>query len=378
MKFTIERADFFPAVQTVLNVVSPKATLPIISNILLQLQEKKLTLNATDLDISIQTHLAVSKGEDGAITLPSKKLAEIVRELPDAAITVQVEGKQATIKCGKGKYQLMGMDWEDFPQFPEALGGQVFKMDKSLLAKMIFKTLYSTSKDETRPALNGVLWHIAEAGMRMVATDGHRLAKIDVKQGGPSGLETDIILPAKTLSQLLRLFGDQDGDVEVTVAENHVVFTFAGTTLYSRVIEGTYPNYEQVIPTNNENTLTVDRETLHAAVRRVSILSNSLTHQVKFDLSKSRLELSASDRDIGGEAKDDLEAKYTGENLQIGYNSYYLLEILKHMDSPEVVFELSTSVSAGIMKPSSHPKGEDYLCLIMPLRITDESAEPKT
>ncbi len=378
MKFAIERGEFLPAVQTVLNVVSPKATLPIISNILIRLEGTKLFLCATDLDISIQTQLLVTSGEDGAIALPARKLAEIVRELPDAKITIQVKGKQSTINCGKGTFQLMGMTEEDFPQFPEALSGQMFKMNQSLLSKMINKTLYSTSKDETRPALNGVLWQVSEKEMRMVATDGHRLAKMAVQQGGPPAFEKDIIVPAKTLNQLLRLFGEQDGQVSVTIAESHIVFSLEGTTLYSRVMEGPYPNYEQVIPQDNDKVLMVDREALYAAVRRVSILSNSLTHQVKFDLSKDSLVLTASDRDIGGEARDTLGAKYSGENLQIGYNAHYIMEILKHMDSPDVKFELSTAVRAGLMKPTSQPDGEDYLCLIMPLRITDEPIEHKS
>lgn len=375
MKFAVERAEFLPAVQAALNIVSPKATLPIISNVLLRLQGKNLALYATDLDTSIRTQLFVSKGEDGTITLPAKKLAEIVRELPDSTITVQIEDKEATINCGKGKYKLMGIDSEDFPQFPEVVGGQSFKVKQSILAKMIHKTLYSTSKDETRPALQGVLWHIEEKEMKMVATDGHRLARIGVLQGGPPGFEKDVILPARMLSQLLRLFEEEDAEVEVTVAENHVVFSLRSTTLYSRVIEGPYPDYQQVIPTDNDKKLTVDREALHATMRRVSTLSNSLTHQVKFDLSKDLVVLSASDRDIGGEARDGLEAKYTGENLQIGYNAHYIMEILKHMDSSDVIFELASPVRAGLVKPLPQSEDEDYLCLIMPLRLTGESAE---
>jgi DNA polymerase-3 subunit beta len=166
--------------------------------------------------------------------------------------------------------------------------------------------------------------------------------------------------------------------MEITIGENHLVFSLDRTTLYSRVLEGPYPNYQQVIPTENDKEIMVDRETLHSAVRRVSTLSNSLTHQVRFDLSSGLMALSASDRDIGGEASDKIEAKYTGENLQIGYNAHYILEILKHIDSPEVTFELSTSVRAGLMKPSSQQEGEDYLCLIMPLRLTDESVQKKS
>jgi DNA polymerase-3 subunit beta len=173
----------------------------------------------------------------------------------------------------------------------------------------------------------------------------------------------------------LRLFGEGDADIKMDVTENQVIFSLDGTTLYSRLIEGPYPDYEQVIPKDNDKRLGVDSEALLGAVRSVSTLSNAMTHQVKFALSKGRVTLSASDRDLGGEAKYDLDAKYDGDELQIGYNANYIMEILKHIDSPEVVFELSTPVRAGLLKPSPQPGDEDYVCLIMPLRLTDESAE---
>ncbi|MFC1682994.1 DNA polymerase III subunit beta [Candidatus Zixiibacteriota bacterium] len=322
MKFTVERAQFLPAVQAVLNVVSSKATLPIISNILIQLEGKQLSLYATDLDTSIRTKLPISEGEKGAIALPAKKLSEIVRELPEGQIEIQVDDKKATIRYENGHFNLMGMDSEDFPPFPEPISGQSFTVNQSLLAEMIHKTLYSTSKDETRPALQGVLWHVDEKEMLMVATDGHRLARVTLSKGGPAGFTKDIIIPSKTLNQLLRLFGEEEVDVEVSVTENQMIFSIADTTLYSRLIEGPYPDYTQVIPADSDKKLTVDREILHTAIRRVSTLSNALTHQVKFDLSKKRVLLSASDRDVGGEAQVELKADYSGDDLQIGYNAH--------------------------------------------------------
>jgi DNA polymerase-3 subunit beta len=187
MKFAVSRSEFLPAVQAALNVVSARATLPIISNILLQLQGEDLALYATDLDTSIRTRLTVSKGTDGAIAIPAKKLAEIIRELPDAPIQVQTDGTKIKMTCGKGKFGLTGMDSEDFPPFPEPAGGQSITLKQSALAKMIQRTLYSTSKDETRPALQGVLWHIDGERMSMVATDGHRLAKFSIPMKGPAG-----------------------------------------------------------------------------------------------------------------------------------------------------------------------------------------------
>ncbi|MCK4273032.1 DNA polymerase III subunit beta [bacterium] len=375
MKFSVNRTEFFPAVQAVYNVVSPKATLPIISNILFRLEGEKLALYATDLDISIRTQLIVSSAEDGSVTLPAKKLVELVRELPDTTIQMNIKDKKATMTCEKGNYQLTGMDSDEFPAFPEAPSGETFKISQSALAKMIHKTLYCISKDETRPALQGVFWQIEEKKMSMVATDGHRLAKIVMQEEGPDKVVKDVIVPAKALNQILRLFGEQDEDVEVCVTENQIIFSLGNTTLYSRLIEGPYPDYTQVIPKEEENdkSLIVNREQLLATIRRVSTLSNSLTHQVKFNMSPGNVQLCASDRDLGGEAKDDLKAEYSGKDIQIGYNSHYIIEILKNIDSEKVTFELSTAVRACLVKPFS--KEEDYLCLIMPLRLTEETKE---
>jgi DNA polymerase-3 subunit beta len=383
MKFTVPRSEFLPAVQSVLNVVSPRATLPIIANILMQLKGQELSLYATDLDTSIRTQVPVTKGEDGAIALPAKKLAEIVRELPDADIHFAADGTKAKMTCGKGTFGLAGMDSEDFPPFPEVLSGQTMILKKSLLSRMIHHTIYSTSKDETRPALQGVLWHLDGERMIMVATDGHRLAKISepMTTAGEDASKitaTDIIIPAKTLNHLLRLFDEEDAEIKLNIMENQVIFSLNGTTLYSRLIEGPYPDFEQVIPKDNDKTLRVDREEIYSAMRSVSTLSNALTHQVKFDLSAGKVILTASDRDLGGEAKMELEkekTEYQGEDLQIGYNANYIMEIMRHIDSPEVIFELSTPVRAGLLKPSRQPEGEEYLCLIMPLRLTDEAGE---
>jgi DNA polymerase-3 subunit beta len=198
---------------------------------------------------------------------------------------------------------------------------------------------------------------------------------VTLSKGGPAAFTKDIIVPSKTLNQLLRLFGEEETDIEVSVTENQMIFTLDGTTLYSRLIEGPYPDYTQVIPADSDKKLIVDREVLHAAMRRVSTLSNALTHQVKFDLSKKGVLLSASDRDVGGEAQVELKAEYSGDDLQIGYNAYYIMEILRHLESDQVVFDLSTPVRAGLIMPAPQNENEEYLCLIMPLRLTEETTE---
>jgi DNA polymerase-3 subunit beta len=233
------------------------------------------------------------------------------------------------------------------------------------------KALFAISRDETRPALNGVFWQMKDDYLTMVATDGHRLAKIARKDLKIGGYTKDIIVPPKVLENLVRLLGEDPGEVGVIINESSIVFIFGNIILTSRLLEGPYPNYNQVIPKDNNKMLNVDREILNAAVRRVAILSNSLTHQVKFSLKADELELSATNFDLGGEAKEKLKVQYKNEDMEIGYNSNYILDILRHVEGDEVRFELNTPTSAAIIRSSEIDEKEDYFFLVMPLRLLD-------
>jgi DNA polymerase-3 subunit beta len=371
MKFKTDRANLHGAASKLLSIVPPKTTLPILSNILFDLEGEHLSMKVTDLDVSMTAKINVQPQKAGSIAVPAKVFFEIVRELPDFELEVSSHESRLEIRCGSGSYKMSGFPPDDFPKLPDVHIARQIRMNGSALARMIRKALFAVSRDETRPALNGILWHESEQGLNLVATDGHRLAKVvrgDMKIGGYS---KDIIVPPKVLENLVRLMGDEPGEIGVIINESSIVFVLENEILTSRLLEGPYPNYEQVIPRDNNKILTVDREILNAAVRRVAILSNSLTHQVKFGLKSDQLELSATNFDFGGEAREKLSVNYKSEDMEIGYNANYIAEILKNVEGDEVNFELNTPTTAAVVKPSKKEENEDYFFLVMPLRLLD-------
>ncbi len=374
MKFTISKSQFEEVLQIVMNAIPSKTTLPILGNILVSAEDNEITFSATDLDISVSTTLKLKPSKKGTFTVPAKTINEIVRELPQSEIQVELSGSRVEIKAERGSYKLSSISPDEFPRLPEYKKAKEIRIPGKDVSRMVRKTQFAVSTDETRPALNGILWQTAGDKMVMVATDGHRLARMRIDNSKLSGVADDLIIPPKAMNYLNRIIGEEDIEIGVVFGDKNITFSIPGdndalTVISSRLIEGPYPNYEQVIPDDNDKRLIVNREELHAAVRRVSILSNSLTHQVRFAMDKNNLELSATNVDLGGEAKEVLPCEYGGERLELGYNASYVADVLKQIDSEEVVFELSTPVAAGIIYAAD--KKEDYLCLIMPLRLAE-------
>ncbi|UCE19049.1 MAG: DNA polymerase III subunit beta [Gemmatimonadota bacterium] len=369
MNFNVKQSEILKGLQAILSIIPSKSTLPILSNAAFQNGENELSISATDLDVSIITHIPVRTKTEGEITLPAKKVAEVIRELPDKTLEFNLEKEQMRITSPLGTYKILGFRKDEFPDIPQNIEGTEIKVDGSLLHRMIEKSVFAYSTDETRPALNGVLWHIKKDEMRMVATDGHRLAKIVNTEKIKRETEKEVIIPAKALNCLNRFRSEEDELEKIIIGDNHVLFELGRTRIFSRLIAETYPNYERVIPSDNDKILKVNRDILSSSVKRVSILSNAITHQVKFSLNKDKIILSALDQEIGGEANEEIDAEYNGEPMDVGYNAQYLLEILSHIESEEVKFELSTPTTAGIIYPSEQKEHEDYLCLIMPLRL---------
>ena len=262
---------------------------------------------------------------------------------------------------------------------PTALDGVSLSLgdneaETNVLADMINKTVFAVSGDDTRPVFNGVLWRIDAQGMEMVATDGSRLAcyrkAIDLQEQVQGDQETAVIVPPQALNQIVKLLGSHKGPVKVTLGETQILFDMGHAHVLSRLIEGPYVNYAQVIPQNNKKELRIASEDLLPAVRRVSILSSSYTRQVRFKLNSGQVELSAASPEIGGEAREVVPAQYSSEEIEVGYNAQYLMEILRRMDTSEVRFELNDHVTAALLRPTEQKEGEDYFCLLMPLRPT--------
>lgn len=369
MKLKIVKSKLLEFLQIVLTAVPSKSALPILGNILLEASEDGVTLAATDLEISISTRMEIKPDKPGAITVQAKTFAEIIRELPETELTLSSESNRIEVSTKTGHFKISGIPADEFPKIPEYNSAKEIRISGRDFVKMVRMTSFAVSVDESRPALNGILWQTSGDKMIMVATDGHRLAKIGMDNTKLRGMSDDIIVPPKAMNAVVKLIGDNDSEIGVVFGEKNVMFRVNNSIVSSKLFEGPYPNFEQVIPTDNEKRLVVGRELLMSAVRRVSILSNSLTHQVKFGLSNNKLTLSATNVDLGGEAKEDIPCEYKDDKMELGYNATYIEDILKQIDGEEVVFELSTPVSAGVIY--SADRKEDYICLIMPLRLAE-------
>ena len=398
MKVVIEREELVRGIQVVLDIVPSKSALPVLSNILVDATPDGINLSATDLDISIICGINGKVEEPGSTTVPARKFNEIIRELPDESIRLEASEGRVTIKRQsglEGTYALMSVPAEEFPELPSEIEGPEMNfggeddenndgLNGDLIRQMVAKTVFAVSRDETRPVLNGVLWQVREGRMTMVATDGHRLVKFSKSLPGPQGKQvvTEAIVPPRPLNHLVKLLSGGSTLEQIKFGQNHLLFTLSDgrdvdgegaqtIRLYTRLMEGPYVDYEQVIPTGNQKRLYVSNSVLAPAVRRVAILASSQTHQVKIELGENKILLSPNSQEIGGEAQETIEAQYSDEAMSIGYNSGYLSDVLKRIDSDDIVFELDSPVTAGIIRPVDQVEGEDYLCLLMPLRLND-------
>jgi DNA polymerase-3 subunit beta len=371
MKLTITREQFQEGLVAVAASVPAKTTLPILSNILLEATKDGIRLSGTDLDISVSTTVAASVDQDGAITLPARKLVEIIRELPSAAIRLTASGEQrVTIECGRSRFRLLGLPREEFPAFPSVKFEGGWRTSSRELQKLIGHVAFAASTEESRPILNGVLWELRPERMRMVATNGHRLARMDVPTSETQGAsQADLIVPPKALEQIRRLFGT-DETVEIARSENHLGFRTGSTQVFTRLIEGPYPNYEQVIPRDNDKAATADKAALTSALRRMSIVASDQTHRIRMAFANGTCKLSVQTPDLG-EAQEELNVSYEGDPLEIGFNAAYLLEILKYIPTDEVRMTFKAPERAATCEPVGWDDPSSYLALVMPLRLVD-------
>ncbi len=369
MKFTITRERLHEGLSAVAPSVPAKTTLPVLSNILVEATRDGLRLSGTDLDIAVSTVVPADVDAEGAITLPAKKLVEIVRELPSAAVRVTSSGEQRlNLECGRSKFKLLGIAKEEFPNFPAVKFDRAWSVTSADLLKLINHVSFAASTEESRPILNGVLWELRADRMRMVATNGHRLARMDVAVSG--GKESaDLIVPPKALEQIRRLFGSADM-IEIAKSENHLGFRSGDTRVFTRLIEGPYPNYEQVIPRENDKAATIDKDALASALRRVGVVASDQTHRVRLAFSSGVLRFAVSTPDLG-EAQDEIAVTYEGDTLEIGFNANYLLEILKYMPTDEVRVTFKAPERAATVEPAGWDDPASYMCLVMPLRLVD-------
>jgi DNA polymerase-3 subunit beta len=370
MKVRVNQEGFSRTLGLVTGVVPTTSAIPVLSNLLLETEQNKIRVSATDLDISVISWLDCEVTKEGSITIAAKRFQEIIRELPGDDVDLEVEGNRITVSCSTANFRMMGMEKEQFPKVADLQKEERITVASDALGRLIRRSIYSVARDDTRPVLSGVLWELSSDGMAMVGTDGHRLARMSIS--GDFGIKEamGVIIPPKALNQILRLI-TSDQEVGIAIDKAFVGFFVEDTIVYSRRIEGTFPNYSQVIPKNNANVLTIDRSGLMSATKRVSLLADSKTHKVKMHLAKDKVKITASTPDLG-EAEEDIPADYVGEDMVIGYNASYILDVLKNAESDDVKFELGSPVGASILRPATEPDGENYLCLVMPLRLAEQ------
>jgi DNA polymerase-3 subunit beta len=369
MKFTASQSSLLAGLQPVAAIVPAKSPMPVLTHLLADVSGNTLTVAATDLELSMEAKVEVKGLKDGRGLLSARKFLDMVREFPDVPITVEgTESGRIKLGADDKQYDLSGESVQNYPKVPSLEGKDALTLERARLRRMIGKVLFAVSRDELRPQLTGVYVKVASDELRMVTTDGHRLVKVVQKHGGYKGAAHECIIPAKAMSTVARMC-EREGEVQVSFSANQIGFRIGNMTLISKLIEGRYPNYEAVIPSENKNLLTLDLEQFHASVRRAAIVSNEISRQIRLKLRSDHVQVTVEDIEQGNEGQETVPCTYVGEAMDIGYNAGYVLDVLKQVDTPEVVFELGTPTSAGIVKPTEQEKDEDLLMLIMPVRL---------
>ncbi|GAB4173937.1 MAG: DNA polymerase III subunit beta [Terrimicrobiaceae bacterium] len=364
MKFAVTKDALLDGLQRIQNVVSSRATLPVLTNALVETTEAGLRLTTTDLEVGIRCDVPAHVERAGATTIPAKRLASIVRELPSAEVIVETDSKNVTsLSCGNSFFKIYGLPREDFPPFPQFQDAKTYTLKQSDLKDGLRKTGYAISADETRYVLNGILFSFTENKLTMVATDGRRLALFDCDIEFPKSQERDFIVPTKAVNELLRMLGD-DGEVQIFAGENLVLFRVAGVELASKLVEGNYPNYRQVIPGEARERITLEREAFLNSVRRVSLLSTDKSSSIRLGFSKNNLDITANTPEVG-EARESLAVPYRGKDFAIAFNPEFLMDPLRNLSEEEIHLELIDEMSPGVIKINT-----PFLYVLMPMRVS--------
>ncbi|MBC7652912.1 MAG: DNA polymerase III subunit beta [Oligoflexus sp.] len=372
MRFIVSTSTLLKHLQAVSGALSNSAVLPILENFLFEIKDNSLTISATDLQTSMTTSLAVESKEGGKIAVPSKILLDTLKTLPEQPIAFSVDDKTFAIEisAGDGKYRLSGENGEDFPKIPTVDDASSVNLPASVLAEAINKTIFAVSNDELRPAMTGVYCQLSPQNVTFVATDAHKLVRYR-RNDAKADSATSFILPKKALNLLKSSLPSDDINVSIEYNNTSAFFKFANINLICRLIDERYPDYEAVIPQNNPNKLTLDRSLFLNCLKRVVIFANKTTHQVRLKINGSELNISSEDIDFANEAHERIGCQYDGEDMEIGFNAKFLIEMLNNLSGEEITIEMSTPNRAGILFPSIKDENEDILMLVMPVMLNN-------
>lgn len=374
MKFIVSSTLLSKNLQAISGILNSSNTLPILDDFLFELNDDTLFITASDLETTMTVSVSLSMAEEpGIIAIPAKMLLDIIKTFSDIPLTFTINKETLAIEisAGEGKYKLTGHNSEEYPKTPELEETKAIKLKSSILAKAINKTLFATGNDELRPVMSGVFCELSPDDLTFVATDAHKLVRYK-RTDAKSEDHASFIIPKKPLNQLKGLLVNQEYDVKIEYNQTNAFFSFENIKMVCRLIEGKYPNYEAVIPNENPNKLIIERIPFLNAIKRVAIFANQSTHQIRVKLSGKELILSAEDIDYANEARERLTCNYEGEDLEIGFNSKFLLEMLQNVDDKEILLQMSTPNRAGIISLiDDENKDEDILMLVMPVILNE-------
>lgn len=373
MKFIVSSNYLLKNLQSISGVASSSNTLPILDDFLFEIRQDILHVTASDLETTMTVSLTLTMSEEeGAIAVPAKILLDTLKTLADVPITFTINNDTYAIEmtAGGGKYKLSGHNGEEFPETPTVEEGSSFTIKSTILSEAISKTAFAAGNDEIRPVMSGVLMELTDEGMALVATDAHKLVRYARKDVVTDNYDS-IILPTKPLNQIKNILGNEELDVKVEYNEKNAFFAFGNIQLLCKLIVGKYPNYPAVIPVENPNKLQISRSLLLNTIKRVSLFANQSTHQIRFKISGQQLELSAEDIDYSNEAVETISCNYDGEDLEIGFNSKFMQEMLNNVDTKEVLLKMSQPNRAGLIIPiEDEPQdNEEILMLVMPVML---------
>jgi len=369
MKLAISKEQMIQGLQAVQNIVSTRTTLPVLSNVLLKAEGNRLDFTATDLDVTISSAVEATVQKPGAVTLPARKLLGIVKELPTPQIELEVDEKNnCRLTAGASFYRINGLAAEEFPAMPKFAENRKITIPQDKLKSLLRKTSFAISTDESRFVLNGIFVSMKDHKVTLVATDGRRLSLAEEEVDVPSASQGECIIPSKAINELNRLLGTKN-DVELKFTENQAAFTLQAdngfsTLIVSKLIDGNYPNYRQVIPGEAKERITIVREELLQALRRAEIMTSDKSNSVKLSFSKNKLEITANTPEVG-EARESIAINYKGNDIAIAFNPVYMMDPLRNLDNDEVYLELIDELSPGVIKING-----PFLYVLMPMRMS--------
>lgn len=371
MKFIVSSSSLLKHLQQISGVINANTVLPILEDFLFEIQDKKLSVTATDLETVMRVQLDIESKIDGKVCIPAKILMDSLKNIADQPLTFNIDKSYGVeITSDNGKYKVMGENPDNFPKEPAADDTTGFKMSSGALVTAINKTIFAVSGDDLRPAMTGVFFELTKDGVQFVATDAHRLVRY--KRTDTKATKTDsFIVPKKPLNLLKNALPDNDDEISISYNSNHLFVSHGDVQMICRLIDARFPDYKVVIPADNPYHLIVNKHDFQNALRRVSVFSNKSTNQVALSITGSELQMAAQDVDFSFEGNERMNCQYNGEDLQIAFNAKFLIEMLSAADTDDVRVELSTPTKAGLVKPTEQGEGEDLLMLVMPLMLNN-------